>query len=243
VSVDYYNIKLKNAISFVGPQAIANACYDLPTFPNTFCNQFQRYTGTGTGPRGEVPGQILENSLLAAPLNYAKLTARGIDTEIAYRHAIGSLGRLDTRFTWTHALTRSNYVSATDPNFEDRQLGELGDPMDAFNWNTSLQHGRFTFGYQMRYIGKMVVNAWEDFHSLQGRPPQNADYADRLWYPASFYHDVRLGIDVGPRFNFYLGVDNLTNKKPPLGATGIGGGSAIYDNRGRFYYSGVNAKF
>ena len=29
-------------------------------------------------------------------------------------------------------------------------LSEVGDPKDAFNWSTSLQHGRFTFGYQMR---------------------------------------------------------------------------------------------
>jgi outer membrane receptor protein involved in Fe transport len=41
----------------------------------------------------------------------------------------------------------------------------------------------------------------------------------------------------------YLGVDNLTNKEPPLGLTGIGGGSSIYDARGRFYYAGVIAKF
>jgi len=88
----------------------------------------------------------------------------------------------------------------------------------------------------------MVLNAYEDTFSVQGRPPQNIDYADRRFYPSVFYHDVRLGIDVGPKYNFYLGADNVTNKKPPLGLTGIGGGSAIYDNRGRFYYAGVQVK-
>jgi outer membrane receptor protein involved in Fe transport len=129
-------------------------------------------------------------------------------------------------------------------------LSELGDPQDSFNWNTSLQHGRFTFGYQMRYISKMVTTVYEDFFeyspgcSVSGAcPPNNADAADITWYPSTFYHDVRLGIDVTPRFNFYVGVDNLTNKKPPYGLTGIGAGSAIFDNRGRFYYSGLVAKF
>ncbi|MFL6726202.1 MAG: TonB-dependent receptor domain-containing protein [Sphingomicrobium sp.] len=241
-SVDYYNIKLKNAIAFVGAQTVANACYDQPTFPNVFCGQFQR-AGASGGPHGEEPFQIIEGSLLAAPLNYAKLTARGIDTEITYRHQIGTLGRLDTRFTYTHVIDRSNYTSATDPNFKTVQLLTLGDPQDAFNWNTSLTHGRFTLGYQMRYLGKQVLNAYEDTFSSQGRPPQNADYADRRFYPSVFYHDVRLGIDVGPKYNFYMGVDNLTDAKPPLGLTGIGGGSGIYDNRGRFYYTGVVAKF
>lgn len=240
-SVDYYNIKVNNAIEFVGPQTVINACYDLPTFPNTFCNQFQR-AGAAGGKSGESPYALLNNSLLASPLNYAKLTAKGIDTEIAYRHQIGEVGRLDTRFTYTHVINRNNYISATDPNFRSTQLLVLGDPQDSFNWNTSLTHGRFTFGYQMRYISKMVLNAYADIFSVQGRPPQNTDYADRDFYPAVFYHDVRLGIDVGPKYNFYLGADNVTNKKPPLGLTGIGSGSGIYDNRGRFYYAGVQVK-
>ena len=242
LSVDYYNIKIKNSISFVGAQAVANACYDTPSFPNVFCGQFER-AGPSGGPHGEQPFQIIEGSLLAAPLNYAKLTAKGIDTEIAYRRQIGDLGRLDTRFTYTHVLDRSNFVSTTDPNFKDVQMLELGDPKDAFNWNTSLQHGRFTFGYQMRYIGRMVLNTYEDFFSVQGRPPQNPDYSNRKFYPAKFYHDIRLGIDVTRKFNFYLGVDNVTNTIPPYGLTGIGGGSAIYDNRGRFMYAGVKANF
>ena len=89
------------------------------------------------GPHGEQPFQIIEGSLLSAPLNYAKLTASGIDVEVAYRRQVGDIGRLDTRLTYTHVLNRSNYISATDPNFEDQQLLELGDPQDAFNWNTT----------------------------------------------------------------------------------------------------------
>jgi outer membrane receptor protein involved in Fe transport len=240
---DYYNIKVNNAIAFVGPQTIVNACYDLPTFPNVFCSQFTR-AGPGGGPHGEDPFQIIEGSLLAAPLNYAKLTARGIDTEIAYHAQLPHrLGKLDTRFTYTHVIDRSNFISATDPNFETVQKMTLGDPQDAFNWNTTLTHGRFSLGYQMRYISKMVLNVYEDTFSSQGRPPQNLDYADHRFYPSVFYHDVRLGVDLNKHFNFYGGIDNLTNTKPPLGLTGVGGGSAIYDNRGRFYYGGIVAKF
>ena len=48
---------------------------------------------------------------------------------------------------------------------------------------------------------------------------------------------------MGKNFEFYVGVDNLTNKEPPLGLTGIGAGSAIYDAKGRFFYSGFRANF
>jgi len=241
-SVDYYNIKVKNAISFVGPQTIISACYDLPTFPNTFCNQFER-AGAAGGRSGESPYALLNNSLLASPLNYAKLTAKGIDTEIAYRHQVGKIGRVETRLTYTHVINENQYVSATDPEFRDVLLMELGNPQDAFNWNTTLTHGRFSLGYQMRYISKMMLNTYEDFFSVQGRPPENPDYADRKFYPSVFYHDVRLGVDLNKQFNFYGGIDNLANKHPPLGLTGIGGGSSIYDARGRFFYGGVVAKF
>jgi outer membrane receptor protein involved in Fe transport len=244
-SVDYYNIKVKNVITGVGAQTIVDQCYDLPA-GNPYCDLFQR-APAGGAPTGEQEFRIIEGSLTQGPVNFAKLVAKGLDFEIAYRHNVGNLGRLDTRFTYTRVLDNSNYLDPTNPDFRDittgRHGGELGDPRDAFNWNTSLETGRFTFGYQMRYVGKMYLGAYEDFNTVQGRPPQNPDQADRVFYPDRFYHDIRLGIDATKKFNFYLGVDNLTNTKPPFGLSGIGGGSSIYDARGRFMYAGVVAKF
>ena len=89
-------------------------------------------------------------------MNFAKLKTRGIDVEVAYRQSLGNIGRLDSRLTWTHVLELTNFIDPTNPKFGDRILSEMGDPRTAFNWNSSLQHGRFTFGYQMRYIGKQI---------------------------------------------------------------------------------------
>jgi outer membrane receptor protein involved in Fe transport len=52
-----------------------------------------------------------------------------------------------------------------------------------------------------------------------------------------------VNFEVSRDFNLYLGVDNFTNAKPPLGLTGIGDGSAIYPIRGRQLYAGVKASF
>ena len=249
-SVDYYDIKVKNVIQSVGAQTILNSCYDLPSLNNPFCALFQRTDDTGTGAPGGVPFGIISNSLLASPVNFAKLKTRGIDVEIAYRHRIGNIGRLDSRFTWTHIFELTNFVDPTDPKFGDRILSELGDPQDRFNWNSSLQHGRFTFGYQMRFIGKQITfdesrafGEYEDFFRFEGRDPQNPDLFEDKFVNARFYHDVRFAVDVGPKYNFYLGVDNLTNVRPPFAVTGIGTNSGIFDTIGRFYYAGVSAKF
>ena len=88
-----------------------------------------------------------------------------------------------------------------------------------------------------------MLNFYEDFFTKQGRPPENADFAAKKFFPSIFYQDVRFGLDVNEKFNFYGGVENVFNRKPPFGLTGTGGGSGIYDTRGRFFYAGVKAKF
>jgi outer membrane receptor protein involved in Fe transport len=247
LSVDYYSIKISDVITAPSAQQVFNACYDLPSLDNPFCALFTREDATG-GQSGIAYG-IQNNSLHLGPQNYAKLKARGLDIEVGYRHQLGQLGRLDTRLNWTHALELTQWIDPTNPAFGDRLLSEdsaacaCANPQDAFNWDTSLKHGRFTFGYRMRYIGKMTVGTYESAHTFEGRAPSDADYSERVWLPSRFYHDLRLGIDVGPKYNFYLGVDNFTNTQPPYNQSGIGGGSAIYDAIGRFYYAGVKANF
>jgi outer membrane receptor protein involved in Fe transport len=244
LSVDYYKITVNDVITSPTAQQVLNACYDLAA-GNPFCDLFQRNPGPGNGPQGEKPGRILENSLNLIPLNYAKLLVRGLDFELAYRTSLFDIGTLDTRVIYTYAMQNDEFLNPADPDRANQLLLELGDPQDAFNWNTTLKTGRFTFGYQMRYIGKMLLNGadYEFFFPKQGRAPTDPDWAEEKFYGDLFYHDVRVGFDATKNFNMYLGIDDVTNRKPPQGNTGIGGGSGIYRNIGRFFYAGVVAKF
>ncbi|HEX9946824.1 MAG TPA: TonB-dependent receptor [Allosphingosinicella sp.] len=241
ISADYYDITVNDVIASVAAQTIVNQCVDSPTIENPFCGAFQR-AGASGGPRGEQPFRILEGSLLSAGLNFASLKVRGVDTEVAYRKKF-DWGTASLRGTWTHTIQNDTFLNPTNPDFANRLLRELGDPQDEVNVNASIKAGKYTLGYQVRWIGKQYLNTYEDYNELNGLPPQNADYADRVYYPAVFYHDVRFGIDVTERFNFYMGIDNVTNRLPPLGLTGVGGGSGIFDVRGRNFYAGAIAKF
>lgn len=248
MTVDYYDISVKGVITALTAQQIVNGCYDQPTMDNPLCAVFQRYRGAGQGPFGEVPGQILGNSLNSSPFNFAERVRRGIDFEVAYKTNITDDAKFETRLLYSHQLKNSNYQNPTDPTFENRLLGELGDPQDEFRWDVEVSSGPFTLGYQMSYLGPMWVNFYEDFNSLQGRPPQDADYSDIQKYQAVFYHDVRLDIDVargpvGGDLSFYVGVDNVLNTLPPLGSTATGVGSAIYNFAGRTFYTGFKANF
>jgi outer membrane receptor protein involved in Fe transport len=242
LSVDYYNIKVKNVISSLTAQQILNNCYDSPTLANPFCGFFRRNAAAGTGPAGEIPFQVLEGSLLASAANFASLHVRGIDVDLSYQHKL-SFGKFSTHFIYTHALQNDQFADPARPTFPNQILGELGDPKDTFNWNVNLSVGIFDLGYQMRYIGPQVVNFAEDLYSVGGLPPQNADYSSPTQYPEVTYHNVRFAINPTPRFNLYFGIDNVTNKRVPLGGTGVGAGTGIYEAKGRSFYAGVTAKF
>ncbi|UVO52319.1 TonB-dependent receptor [Sphingomonas sp. SUN019] len=241
ISADYFDITVDNVITSVSAQQIANLCYDSATLDNPFCGLFQR-AGASGGARGEIPFRILEGSLLQSTLNFAKLKARGVDVNASYRHTF-DFGQLNLGAIWTRTIQRDSFTNPANPDFQNRILGELGDPKNQVNVNASLKTGPITIGYQGRYIGPMYLNTYEDYNALNGLPPQNTDYAPVKFYTEVFYHDVRVNIEAGDKFDFYIGVDNVANRLPPFGLTGIGAGSAIYDIRGRYAYAGFVAKF
>jgi outer membrane receptor protein involved in Fe transport len=249
---------VNDIIATVGAQGIVNACYAQTSLTNVFCQQFERFRGPGVGPQGETPGDILGNSLINAPLNFASREREGIDTQISYRTRFNDEVGLALNLIYTHNIKISNFQNALDPTFEDRVLGELGDPQDEFRFDADLAIGDFTFGYRMHFIGPMYVTAYESFNSLNGLPPGNSDAFDVRRYSGVMYHDLRFQWDIsggnsilsgilpeGDRTNlrFYFGVDNVFDKLAPLGLTSTGVGSAIYDFRGRTFYAGIRARF
>ena len=89
LSVDYYNIKVTKAIQFLSAQFILNQCVDQATIDNPFCAFFTRAQGAQLGHDGQQYG-VIDNSLHVTPFNFAKLKARGIDTEIGLPAPVGS---------------------------------------------------------------------------------------------------------------------------------------------------------
>jgi outer membrane receptor protein involved in Fe transport len=250
LSVDYYDITVNGIIAGVGVQNIVNLCYDSPTLNNIYCGQFSRYIGAvgTTGPGNEQAGRILGNSLINAPLNFAKRTRRGIDVNLAYNHDFGDI-EFGTSLIYTHNLEISNFQDVLNPAFETRILGQLGDPKDEFRWDFDLGVGPVTFGYRVRYIGPMFFNTYASTFPLNGQVPTDVDAFPNLEFPSVTYHDLRIDFDVaegadGRSLKFYVGVDNVMNEGVPQGATtATGAGSAIYSFRGRNFYAGVRARF
>lgn len=242
LSVDYFNIKVNNVITAPSAQQIINSCYDTPQPSQQFCGLFQRVGAGQTGPNGEQEYRIVEGTLQQTLLNYAKLQVRGIDANLAYTRRVGNV-RLSSQIIYTHQFQNDQFLDPTQPGFADTIRGEIGQPIDAVNWNIGADFGQFYTNVQMRYLSKMSVGAIENLTTFQGRPPQNADIYDINYYPEVFYLDLKLGVNINERSNFYFGIDNVTNRTPPLFSTGTGAGTGIYDAIGRRFYAGVTARF
>ena len=168
---------------------------------------FERYprqhAPPSSSPSGvSQPARSWATRCFRSPINFAARVRRGIDFNLAYRGNLGGDVRLDTNLIYTHNLETSNFENPALPKFENRILGELGDPKDEFQWYVDLTKGVATFGYKMHYIGPMWTGAYEDFNELDsacstaGCPPFNSDYADIRKYPATFYHDIRAEVDL-----------------------------------------------
>lgn len=263
LSVDYFRINVKQVIASPTATQIVSACYDLPA-GNPFCSLFQRQPAGTTGANGETAGNVVFNSVLQAPLNFARRVRRGIDFTAGYRAHLAPRVTLDANLIWTHVLQSSNYELTTDPNFENQILGELGDPKDEGRLDASLKVGQVTFGYNLHYIGHQYIDLAENVISLPTActtignpdtcPPNNADFATPSMFPAITYHGLRIQWDTGPalrakNIQIYAGVDNVFDRHPPLGLTataagpGGNGSAAIYDVFGRRFFGGVKASF
>ena len=239
ITVDYYDIKITRVISSVDAQTILNGCYDGADLNNSFCQLIN--------PRN-ADGSFQQPALLQSSLNFSAERAKGIDVDVSYNHNFDPDNKVALRFLGTYDRERTDFPYIDDPTEPDRAKGELGFPTFQFNVQADYTFKKFTLGYTLRYLGKQSITDYETQHEVAGLPgtPYDPYYADRVNYPSVIYHDVRAALEVNSKFSLYGGVDNVTNKMPPLGmlanGTGYNGFDTIYDNIGRFMYVGVHVK-
>ena len=250
MTVDYYNIDVENLIAVLSAQTIINNCFDNASgIGNAFCATVQRDPATGL---------FTNEAVLAGGVNFARQKTEGVDVELSYRRTFANGHRLSARAIGTYVIRLDNY---TDPQFSDlpnRQRSELGDPVFAANFNLNYDMGAFDVTYNLRYVGRQTIGTYEAQNSFTGRcsaayvtaigcslgeittlPPLNADQFPRIWYPDVFYHNIRMGYQVNEQFSVYGGIDNITDRAPPLGLLGTAGGDP-FDSVGRYVYFGVN---
>ncbi len=250
VSVDYYSIKIDDVINTLGGQTIIDQCYDSPSgINNVYCAAvFRNKDGTFAGQQNRMVGgttvsfPMTGQAFRAGPFNFAQQKTSGIDVDLTYQAALFEDVSANFRGLVSYLIKRDEYNDISQPDYRTRVKGNLGDPAWSATFNADFKWQGFDLGYGLRYIGKQSIASWETQHTVDGRPPENPDAYPLRYYGAAYYHDIRVGYQVNDTLRVYAGIDNFTDRLPPLDLLGTEDGVS-YDNIGRYFYAGIVTKF
>ncbi len=226
LTVDYYDIRIKDAITYLSPQDAADKCVDGPELATQYCDLIIRDPATA---------QI--TSYRSSYLNQAALTTAGWDVQLSYARDV-NVGWLNGRF---NGSINANYLEklrdfafADFPETVDRNEGETGDPRWRFISSASFTQGPVTLTWESQYMSKVRRDR-----------DGSLERSDSPWVEANWYHDIiaRYRIDdLGKGVEVYAGINNITGEMIPMGLTGQGTSSS-YDIFGRYLFGGLKARF
>lgn len=225
LTVDYWNIRITNAIDAPSGQDIVDGCYDSLEFPdNQFCALIRR---------NDDPASPQFNGLefiRQQQLNIGALEAAGIDFSARYQFDFQEFA-ITLGISGTRALKLDRFFDPANPAAVDPELGELQRPKWAGNFNAAVQRGPVQLRYQMQYLGKQALRGVE------------IETAPTLFGPAgiagnSFIHDISFSFDVTDQYQIYGGVNNVGDKQPFLTENAF-----PVNPIGRFFFMGARAQF
>lgn len=245
-SIDYWDIEINNVISAVGFSTSLARCYDPaynPTFTNTnsYCQAINRDPTTG-----QVTSVGLEGFISQQNANLAVLMASGVDIAVQYRldpTAFGwSEGLGQFQFTSTATWYENQQVVALPGNpISDNQVGSIGDGTPN---NGTLPEWKISTRFAWQKDDFALSLRWLHIDGVEDRA---ATAANRFipTIPAYNYFYLNGSWQVTDTVQFYGGIDNLTDKAPPIYTRGFQYNTdpSTYDVIGRYYYMGIRARF
>ncbi len=259
-SIDYYDIKIDDAIGTLGAQDIVDRCF---TGNVELCQRLQAITPSGTIAYGSPgfgsagPGTGVGEYLIAnSPYNFLSNRARGIDLEASYQFDMTSIatalaGKINLRAIATHYLeaSESNGVQAPTDSVGENTGG--GPP----DWTYRVTLGYALKDFSMQVIGRGVSsgvynNRWVECASAcPASNTINRTIADNH-VDGAFYLDTYFAYDIPVgqvKSQLYFRVANLLNKDPaPIGKgpsdtsnVDLGINQTMYDYLGRTFRVGI----
>jgi outer membrane receptor protein involved in Fe transport len=233
VSLDWYDVKITNAIQALSGQTIANECVDLSTIDNPFCGQVTRT------PTGGFPGSI--SQIRAQEINVASFQTSGIDLALDYAADTADwFGENDGTISFHvigNWLNRLSFISLPD-QAPVQGAGTLGGGFDgtpAPKWQTNVdivwRNNGWTVDYNIDWYSHVLRSSLQTF-----KDQPNVFAKQFLFIPDRFVQGVQVGYDFSTGWNVYAGVDNLFYQKPAIGESAY-----PVDPIGRFFYVGVKS--
>ncbi|MBS0421642.1 MAG: TonB-dependent receptor [Proteobacteria bacterium] len=227
-STDYWLINVDGAISTIPINTLLqNLCYDSAESynANKFCGLIHR-DATGAATYVELTNQ-----------NVQALKTSGIDTSLSYHFDAKSLGLYQFRLDGTKIIRWD--LQGVPGGATTHYAGVLtgvnsATPRYKLNGSIGWDLRDFVFRWESHWYSSMAVS-----ETL-------AQTALTPFYTGSYWeHDLHATYKVNDSLSVRAGAINVTNAHPPIipevgAATGVT--TSVYDNRGRWYFLGVNYK-
>jgi outer membrane receptor protein involved in Fe transport len=254
VTVDYFNINLKDAIQGFGADAVLAACnsQSTATFVSPACALINR----------DASGSLWLTTagfVTDIPTNTSEIDTSGIDLNVSYSHRLGGLGNLSASFIGSYLLKYRNDNGLSDPYECDGFYGPVcsgavvaaSAPMPKWRHKArATLQTPFGLGIslQSRFVGKVKAETLQDNGTVGGE----FNFDPGLHIKSQTYFDLAATYTLLDRVNLRAGVNNVLDNDPPLVTSGSGsrGGSNLcptgpcngntypgtWDALGRFFY-------
>jgi outer membrane receptor protein involved in Fe transport len=207
LAVDYYRIRIKNAINPAGGGVggILDLCYNIVADASSpICALINR------DPSGIIAGPPFVVSALNA--NLSSFTARGVDTQLDYTMPLGMglaspASRLNFYVFGSYTLKNGFTRAPGDPGIDcEGRFGLLcGNPTPKWKHTARVSwlDGPVTTSLRWRFLGKVKDD------------DDQTDYVVERIKSYSLF-DLTFGVDVTDQATLNFGVNNLFDKKPPI---------------------------
>jgi len=255
ITVDYYNIEVKDAVSSPTPGSIVGSCfgtspdYALANVNNPACALLGRSPATG-GLDGD-PADTL--GLIASLSNLGLIKTDGIDLTISYSRDIGfaKLGIVGNA-NWTFSQTFNPDVNDTGSfarecvGYYSVNCGFTGSLQPAFQ--SSL---RTTLGFDVADVSVVWRHLSGFIQEPRDASESGAFFPGFAKINAYDYFDLSARFNVTERISLTATISNLTDNQPPIvggsaGSTSFNSGNTFpstYDALGRRYTMQVGVRF
>lgn len=229
-SVDYFDIRVNNAVAFIDANQVINFCTGATPTPEQayYCSFITRT------PTGGASVYTVDNPYL----NLGYVERKGFDFEASYRLPLDTLspglgGALTARFSATRYEKFGEDITGT--GYIERAGDIVGTPRFLSTSSLTYDDRVLTLQLQMRtispskYNNLFVEGVQINDNSVDGRS----------------YFNLSTTIRANDRFEFFGVVNNLTDRDPPLVPQNFGypTAPAFFDMIGRSYRFGARVKF
>ncbi len=231
LSVDYFDIKIEDAVITPNITAIFNSCYDSATLNNVFCSLLGRDSTTGAA-----------NFVELQSVNVAEIQTAGIEFSANYGLEINGYGDFKLGLNGTYLDKLLVQKSELPILVDDKGLFNTATGGSSPNWvlsgdlNWRFQNWDVNYGvnYHSQILRSPLINAQRE---------NAANIIDEPFVKAFINHDVQVGYQLRETAHVYAGIRNLTNELPDKVRASLNSSSGRQGYAGRTIYIGVNMQF